>query len=98
MAKPRKATSDTFYDIFGAWPAADRAIALKVLEQTHRQILKIESRAVAGKTETEAGAAPVQAKLTEVIPGNSEHPAVFKTESGKLVAGGKREPDGGRPL
>lgn len=42
MAKPRKVTADTFYDVFSSWPADDRAIALKVLEQTHRQLVKME--------------------------------------------------------
>jgi hypothetical protein len=57
MAKPRKETSDTFYDIFANWPAEDRAIALKVMEQTHRQLVRVEARAVEPKTDAVASAA-----------------------------------------
>lgn len=44
MGRPRKGTEDTFYDTFAEWAPDDRAVALKVLEQTHRQLLKVENK------------------------------------------------------
>jgi len=37
MGRPRKGTEETFYDTFAEWDAADQAVALRVLEQLHRQ-------------------------------------------------------------
>lgn len=61
MAKPRKSTSDTFYDCFASWSADDRVIALKVLEQTHRQLLRVELRSQLPKND--AVASSVSAEL-----------------------------------
>ena len=53
MARPRKGTQATWYDVFQEWSAEDRASAIKVLEQIHRFLLKHEqakpatSRAIA---------------------------------------------------
>lgn len=44
MATPRKVTQENWYDIFSEWGPSDRAIAIRVLEQTHRSLLKIEKK------------------------------------------------------
>jgi hypothetical protein len=36
MARPRRATSDAFYDVFADMPLSDQAAALRILEQVHR--------------------------------------------------------------
>lgn len=69
--KPRRGTQEVFFDTFSEWDSADQARALDVLQALHRQTERTERRdptrttaaAVASKTETEAGAAPVQGTL-----------------------------------
>jgi hypothetical protein len=36
LAKPRRTTSEAFYDVFADMPLEDQAAALKILEQVHR--------------------------------------------------------------
>ena len=36
MGKPRRTTSEAFYDVFADMPLDDQAAALKILEQVHR--------------------------------------------------------------
>ena len=36
MAKPRRSTSEAFYDVFADMPLDDQAAALRILEQVHR--------------------------------------------------------------
>lgn len=43
MPTPKKVTQDNWYDIWAEWPPADRAAAIKALELTNRQLVKIEA-------------------------------------------------------
>ncbi len=104
MATPRKVTQENWYDIFSEWSPSDRAIAIRVLEQTHRSLLKIEKKhpytvvVETGPTfESVKINEPKQTELTEVIAATDEHPAVSRTPEGKLVVP-RKEPDGGRAL
>lgn len=60
MPTPRKVTQDNWYDIWAEWPATDRAAAMRVLEQTHKQLVKVEARASQPKVEP---AKPTQQEL-----------------------------------
>ncbi len=59
MAKPRKETSQLFYDQFMSWPLDDQRIALRVLEQLYEQGQKF-ARADGGKTDSVASAAQIK--------------------------------------
>ena len=37
MARTKRRTEEEFYDIFSGWDLADQAVALRVMEQIHRQ-------------------------------------------------------------
>lgn len=44
MAKPRRSTAEAFYDVFSDMPIAEQAIALRILQETHRQAVKLNRR------------------------------------------------------
>ncbi len=50
MPRPRKGTEEVWYDTFAQWPEADRAVALKVLEQLHRALAREARRKPADKS------------------------------------------------
>lgn len=69
MATPKKVTQENWYDIWADWPAADRAAAIRVLEQTHRQLVKVENRAAPhGTKEINLSVALPQGKLEGICP------------------------------
>lgn len=42
--RAKAVTESNFYDVFGDWPAGEQANVLKVLEQIHRQTLRVEAK------------------------------------------------------
>jgi hypothetical protein len=46
LARPKRSTEEEFYDVFSAWPTDDQAIALRVMEQIHRQAKRTKTLAV----------------------------------------------------
>lgn len=48
MPKPRKGTSEVFYDTFSDFPLDEQAIAIRILTEIHRQALK-QSRKLAAQ-------------------------------------------------
>jgi hypothetical protein len=44
MPKPRKGTSEVFYDTFADFPVEEQAIALRIMTEIHRQAVKAQKR------------------------------------------------------
>lgn len=86
--KPRKATTETWYDTFMEWSVDDQAIALKVLEQTHRQCVKMLARAASPKTDAVAGAAKnLQGSLLDGVATEPDNGGSLKNRFSNLPPG-----------
>lgn len=49
MPRPRRSTSDAFYDVFADMPLEDQAAALEILKQVHRLALRESKQREGGR-------------------------------------------------
>lgn len=56
MPKPRRATAEAFYDVFSDMPIAEQVIALRILQETHRQAVKLDKRKPAAEKDKQCKA------------------------------------------